>query len=110
MNWPSLKLLQIPEQNGLDQINVYWHDVRPGQGYVTITCWGAAWTAWFGAMGDVTIEQFFISSGPDYLVNKLIPVQWMRSTKKLENYLTRIVRAIQEALKQQHTGRTTKKG
>jgi hypothetical protein len=99
MQYPSVTVLEIPEQPGLDRINVYWHNVRPSQGYVTITCWGCAWTSWFGAMGDNTIETFFLHCGPDYLVNKLGITQWLKTTKQHEKYLERLIIAVQTALR-----------
>jgi hypothetical protein len=94
-----VELLEIPEKDGLDAINVYWHNVGPGKGYVTITCWGSAWTSWFGGMGDRTIQQFFAAGHVGYFVNKLGITQHLKQSKRNEAYLARIIVAVKEALK-----------
>lgn len=57
---------EIPASDGLDSIQVYWRDVGEGQGHVTITCYGCAWTAYFPGMSGKTIRQFFASCDVDY--------------------------------------------
>ena len=83
---------------GLDPITVFWEDVAPGKGNVTIHCYGEAWTAWFGGMGNRTIKQFFSEVGSDYMASKLHGAQFQKRTKAHEKYLTHIVKAIQVAL------------
>jgi hypothetical protein len=95
----AVAFTRIPEAAGLDTIIVYWHDIGPGKGYVTITCWGSAWTAYFGGMGAHDIKSFFASADVPYLINKLGTTQWLKSSKKHDLYLGRIVFAIQESLR-----------
>ena len=99
----SLEHMYITETPGLDPINVFWINLEPGQGHVTITCYGSAWTAYFGAMGaqtvPQTIQQFFASVNADYMVTKLAcPMR--RQTKREEIYLTKIFHAVKAALKE----------
>lgn len=90
----QVPVMEIPASAGLDRIIVYWHDVATGKGHVTITCWGCAWTAYFGGMGKEDIKSFFASADVPYLVSKLGFTQWLKSSKRHESYLARIVAAI----------------
>lgn len=94
----SVELLEIPEPPDLDSIRVYWHNIAPGKGYVTITCYGCAWNSWFGGMGGMTIQEFFKSAGVDYLVARLGSTQWIKASKQHDKYFTRIVKAVKAAL------------
>lgn len=93
----NLEFQQIPPQGPLDAITVYWHDYSLGKGMVTIICWGNAWTCYFGGMGANTIREFFMQCGKDYLTNKLGCNQVLKQTKKLEQYLMRVIVAVKEA-------------
>lgn len=104
----QVHITEIPEANGLDHIVVYWHDVAPGKGHVTIVCYGAAWTAYFGAMDGRTIRKFFAEAGVDYLVTKLGITEWLKSSRKHENYVTRIVSAIKAALGEEKAKRKSR--
>ena len=88
----------IPAQPGLDPIQVYWEDFEPGRGRVTFTCFGSAWTVYFGAMGKDTIREFFAKADTSYLVNRISGAQNLKQTRKDEKYLARIIQAIQEDL------------
>lgn len=82
----------------LDPIRVHLHDFGPGKGRITIECYGQSWSACWGAMGeDRTVGQFFQLCDSDYLIQNL--TQGRRLPKKDEAYLSRIVKAVQEALK-----------
>jgi hypothetical protein len=94
---PQIEVLDIDPQGTLDRITVIWRNWEPGRGQVTILCWGSAWTAYFGAMTSGTIQEFFRRADTDYLVRKLGITEWLKQTKKHENYLTRIVEAVKEA-------------
>jgi hypothetical protein len=84
---------------GVDPIHVFWQNVGEGQGYATIICYGSAWTVYFGAMGGRTIQRFFLDADVDYLVTKL-HAPTLKDGKKYDAYLTRIVAAIKESLKE----------
>ena len=84
----------ITEVPGLDAIHVFWMGgYSLGQGYVTTICYGAAWTAYFGSMGGLTIRQFVEQADVDYLVTKL------KATKRDLAYLRKIVVAVQSAIR-----------
>jgi hypothetical protein len=68
-----------PRTNGqgvIDPVTVFLEDFAPSQGRVTLVCWGYAWSARFGAMGNTgdrpsTIEDFLMSCDAPYLAGKL---------------------------------------
>ncbi len=95
----SVELLEVPSRDGLDSIRVYWHNIAPGKGYVTITCYGDSWNTYFNAMSGDTIQEFFQRVGTDYMVNALIHRKWFKKDKNHEKYLTRIVDAIKAEMK-----------
>lgn len=84
---------------GCDPIQTYWADSGPGAGYVTITCSGEAWTAYFGAMNGKTIQQFFAEADTDYMVGKLNSPT-LKNGLARQKYLAKIVEAVKEALSQ----------
>jgi hypothetical protein len=93
----TLEVTYVPQSPELDPITVFWQNFELGKGIVTLTCYGDAWTAWFGAMGNRTIQQFVDSAGVDYLVNKLSPNHVrlnQTQTKRQDQYLARIVKAL----------------
>ena len=68
----GLRLTEVRDDQGkLDPIDVQVQNLGPGQGKITISCFGRCWTAYWGAMGGETMEEFFISSNTQYLVRKL---------------------------------------
>lgn len=82
----------------LDPIHVYWVNLEPGAGYVTITCYGDSWTQYFGAMSGQTIQQFFARADVEYLVNALGIKASLKQGTRNTLYLTRIVQAVKDAL------------
>jgi len=94
----SVEAIEITGVAALDPIQVYWRNLELGQGHVTIVCWDCAWSAYFGAMGHRTIQQFFAEVDIDYLVVKLGVTQLLRPSKKQTKWLRRIIDAIKEAL------------
>ena len=101
----TIQQLLIEDLPGLDPVRVVWENYNLGQGRITVTCYGRAWTtAWF-AMGQSTIEQFFIFASPDYILSNMATYMapGLKANKKHdEAYLTRIIIAVQEALRR-HT-------
>lgn len=93
----TLQVSYIPQPVGLDAISVFWQDFGPSQGAVTITCFGSAWTTYFGAMHGLTIKEFFLDVGVQYLVNKMGYTQLLKQRKKDLDYLYRIIVAIRAA-------------
>lgn len=88
---------------GLDPVRVITENGDDGnQGMVTITCYGRAWTAYWGAMSSRSVREFFVSCDADYLVGCL--VRGMTPTAKRfvasdEAYLARIVEAVKQAFR-----------
>ena len=78
----AVDAVRIVGANGLDPIHVFWVNIEPGCGYVTAICYGAAWTAYFGAMGNSTIQQFFSEADVDYLVIKMGNTPQLKQGKK----------------------------
>jgi len=91
-------VMLIQDVAGLDPIHAIWINVGPGIGYVTLMCFGCAWTAYFGAMNGRTIQAFFASVDVDYMVNAMSYRSTLKVGKRYEAYLARIVKAVQEAL------------
>lgn len=91
----AVKITGAPE---LDIIHVFWMDVAPGAGYCTIICYGSAWTAYFGSMGKNTIRQFFEGAETEYLVGKMGNTPHLKSTKRDNAYLARIIDAVKAYL------------
>jgi hypothetical protein len=90
----------IPDQVGLDEIRVYWEDFELGRGQFTITCYGRAWTSYFGAMSRQTTHAFVLSADTAYLVNRMVDHTLpQKKLKQDEQYLTRIINAIKLDMK-----------
>lgn len=89
---------RIPAEGSLDEISVFWCDLGPCQGSVTITCWGNAWTAYFGGMSGMTIREFFENAPTNYLVSKLGISQVLARRKQNDKYLARIIDRVKLAL------------
>lgn len=69
----KVQSLEITEVERLDPIRVMAENYEPGQGRITITCYGKAWTsAWFSMGGD-TVQAFFIRVSNDYLIGNFSP-------------------------------------
>lgn len=64
-------LVEISEVPGLDPIRVMLTDLGPRRGRINIECYGKSWAAYWGAMGERTIAQFFCSCDEHYLAGNL---------------------------------------
>ena len=67
----SVRKLLISEIENLDPISVYLEDFSKGKGRIVIECFGKSWAAYWGAMGEDTIAQFFCSCDEHYLAKNL---------------------------------------
>lgn len=85
---------------GLDPIHVFWLDVAPSAGYVTIICFGQAWTAYFGAMNGKAIREFFADCDVNYMVTKMGITPALKQGKREHAYLGRIIGAVRVALRE----------
>jgi len=64
----------LTDLNALDPITVFLEDLSlfTGKGRITITCFGKAWTAYWGAMGDDTsVAEFFCGCDEHYIAKNL---------------------------------------
>jgi len=55
----------------LDPITVFLEDFELSKGKITITCFGKAWTAYWGGMSGKTVAEFFCSCDVHYLAGNL---------------------------------------
>jgi len=72
INITKLRLTNIER---LDPIDVYPENFGKGQGQITITCYGKAWTAYWGGMGDQDINEFFCSCDEHYIAKNLSDIK-----------------------------------
>lgn len=99
-----VQVITIDARPNLDPIDVIFLDneVR-GKGRVIVRCYWQSWTAYWGAMGDHDVRSFFLTAGPDYIAGNLVAgTSGLQLAKKRDlqlAYVTRIVHAIQHALR-----------
>lgn len=92
----ALKSFVIREVPSLDPVTVILEDIGPGEGRVFVECYGEAWAAYWGGMGQRTIAQFVSECGIDYLHSNLIRG---KVEKKRVQYIHRIVQAVIDGCK-----------
>lgn len=63
--------LSLTDLHRLDPVAVIAEDIKKGHGKITITCYGKAWTYYWGGMGLLNIRDFFVSCDESYLTGKL---------------------------------------
>lgn len=98
----TIQQLLITDADRLDPIRVMWEDIEPGKGRIIITCWTSAWTGYWGAMG-ADLRVFFMAASVGYLVKCMRDQDnpgLKRRQRHEEEYLGRIIRAVQEAFRQ----------
>jgi hypothetical protein len=91
-------MFRIYDAAKLDPILVVMQDLGPGVGRLLVECYGDAWSGYWGAMGERSIEQFVLSCSADYIGGKMLGAQHKRS-KQSELYVRRVVEAVQTALR-----------
>lgn len=96
----DVQAMRIFDAPKLDPIFVVLHDTGPGTGRLLVECYSTAWATYWGGMGDLRLREFITCCDPDYLANRLFPAK-QRRTKADYDYLTRIVHAVQAALRVQ---------
>ncbi len=70
----TVEKLILTDLENLDPVIVMLDDMKPGIGSITICCFGKAWTAYWGAMGEQRIAEFFTSSNVSYLADRMTTV------------------------------------
>jgi hypothetical protein len=91
---------EITDLQGLDPIRVSYHDIAPGQGRLTVECFGRCWAYYWGAMGKRDLMLFVSECDADYITNALLSSSGVKRTKKEYEYLKRIITAIKQSLLQ----------
>jgi predicted NACHT family NTPase len=92
------RMFRIYDAPKLDPILVVMQDLGAGNGRLLIECFGDAWSGYWGAMGERSIEQFVLSCSADYIAGKMLGAQHKRN-RTSEAYILRIVQAVQTALR-----------
>ncbi len=90
--------ITIPAQPGLDGVFAYFDDIAKGEGRVILVCWDMAYTAYWGAMGDRTVKQFFIGCDVDYIASRMSGRHYKRGIVD-QKYLEKIINATLTHLK-----------
>ena len=100
----DVQVITIDARPALDPIDVIFLDNEErGRGRVIVRCYWQTWTAYWGAMGDNDVRSFFMKAWPDYIAGNLVAgTAGLQLAKKRDlqlAYVTRIVKAIQDALR-----------
>lgn len=107
----NLELIEIPRQKydgeigrmELDPVTAFLQDFTPGQGQLTLVCWGRAWSHYWGAMGNGSnLRRFLLDASTGYLVGKLMlpyDVMLKRAELREERWLSQIVEALKVRLR-----------
>ncbi len=88
----------------LDPVTVVMQDFGGGSGRFIVECYGEAWSAWWGAMGNDDLRGFVTTCSADYVANRLwnsnVPGKQTRRRAYLSRPrpLTRSQRTYQEYL------------
>ena len=89
--------VRIEGGDRIDPVDVMFRDIDRKQGEIVVACYGKAWAAWWGGMGDRTIREFVAQLDAEYLATKL-----MRGTERSRemDYLRRIAEAVIQGTRQ----------
>ena len=63
--------ITVPAIQGLDPVYAYFDDIAAGEGRVILICWDMAYTAYWGAIGNCTVKEFFSGCGADYIAGRM---------------------------------------
>lgn len=74
----TIKKLALIDITGLDPISVFLEDFKPGQGKLTVECFGDAWSHYWGGMGERDFVGFLTTANADYIAGKLFPCELSR--------------------------------
>lgn len=91
-------MIVIEGVDALDPVRVILEDIGPGKGRMIIVCFDAAWTGYWGAMGDRSIAQFVESCDEEYLAGNFLSASGLSRARQHRTYLIRILRAIRKVL------------
>ena len=86
--------------DGLDPVTVYVEQFEESSSRIIVQCYARAWTAYWGAHGKNSVEQFVSNCNAEYVADNLSwglnGIVLKRREKTERAYLLRIVQAIQE--------------
>lgn len=63
--------LRITDVDGLDPIDLFIDEVSATSGAITVNCFGQSWTAFWPAVGERGIVEFFKSCDNEYIIGYL---------------------------------------
>lgn len=66
------RTMVITDIDRLDPVTAYITNYGKGQGKVVLECYGESWCAFWGGMGDRTLEEFFVSCHNEYIIGKML--------------------------------------
>ena len=90
----QVREIRIPARNNLDPISVFVQDQAAGRGRIVVTCYGNAWQAFWGAMGNRTVMEFVAQCDADYVAGNMISGRQTRMTKAERAYTERIATEV----------------
>ena len=95
----NLKAFIIFDAPGLDAIpvTVAIQELGGGSWRMIVEYWGSAWSAYWGAIGDLTLAEFISGCHAQYLATKLEPTTH-RQTKADSALLIKIAAVVQSAI------------
>lgn len=88
-------ILQSPDI--CDPILVVMQDFGGGMARMIVECYGVAWSGYWGAMGDRSLREFFVSCDLDYLSDRMAP-HTGRESKRTREWRKRVLNVVQQAL------------
>lgn len=98
----AVQAFLISDAPKLDPILVFIQDFG-GSGRIVVECYGRAWSAYFGAIGDRSMHHFLAGCHPSYLSGKLAShddaLIAKRHQKHSEDYRMRVSEAVLDALR-----------
>ena len=91
-----VQAFEVTDPPALDPVRFYLQDLGSGRGRLIVECYGAAWSCYWGAMGDRSLREFLIECSAEYLETALH--SGLTPTEEESRYLTRIVKVVKDSL------------
>lgn len=102
----TVEAFTVHDAPAVDPVTVILRDLGDGKGRLIIECYCESWAGYWGAMGERrNLAKFLMDCDADYIANRIYPGGLSRGTRRYE-YLLRIVRAMQDALRQRASQET----
>lgn len=90
----QVREIRIPARNKLDPISVFVQDQAAGRGRIIVTCYGNAWQAFWGAMGERTVMEFVAQCDADYVAGNMLQGRQTRIAKHEREYAARVAAEV----------------